>query len=140
MARRTTFKHVFVQHVPEQLEEGVLYVSTEYATVAHKCYCGCGSEVITPLSPTDWRLTFDGESITLYPSIGNWSFACRSHYWIERGKVIPARQWSEYEIAAGRENDAFAKQAHYGQEAKRDTSPRTPKRPAKASTKRSRRD
>jgi hypothetical protein len=27
--------------------------------------------------------------------------------------VIPARQWSEYEIAAGRENDTVAKQAYY---------------------------
>jgi hypothetical protein len=80
-------KHEFVEQIPERLNDGVLYVSMSFGTVVHKCACGCGSEVVTPLSPTDWKLTFDGESISLHPSIGNWSFACRSHYWITNGQV-----------------------------------------------------
>src|SRR5688572_12008813 len=79
--------HRFVKSVPEQLEEGVLYVSIEYATAIHRCCCGCGNEVVTPLSPKDWKLTFDGESVSLSPSIGNWSFKCRSHYWIARNRI-----------------------------------------------------
>jgi len=79
--------HKFVEYIPMTLEEGVLYVSMEVGTVIHKCVCGCGREVVTPLSPTDWNLTFDGESISLYPSIGNWNFECKSHYWIQNNKV-----------------------------------------------------
>lgn len=80
--RRRTLTHQFVEFIPDQLQEGILYVSLQYATAAHICCCGCGEEVITPFSPSDWQLTFDGVTITLSPSIGNWSFACRSHYWI----------------------------------------------------------
>ena len=80
MNRRAVLKHEFVENFPNELKDGMIYVSIHFATAAHKCCCGCGEEVITPLSPTDWKLTFDGESISLDPSIGNWNFACKSHY------------------------------------------------------------
>jgi hypothetical protein len=41
----------------------------------------------SPLSPTDWKLTFDGVSVSLHPSDGNWSFPCRSHYRIEYNRA-----------------------------------------------------
>lgn len=110
---RSTFEHRFVHFIPDMLEDGVLYVSIEFTTVMHKCYCGCGREVVTPISPAGWTLSFDGDSLTLDPSIGNWSFACRSHYWIERNRVVPARQWSEYEIEAGRARTARLKERYY---------------------------
>lgn len=103
-------RHEFVEHVPDELADGVLYVSTQYATVAHKCCCGCGNEVITPLTPTDWQLTFDGESISLKPSIGNWNFECQSHYWIERNRVRWAPRWTREQIDAGRARDRLAKE------------------------------
>jgi len=81
--------------------------------VAHKCCCGCGNEVITPLSPTGWKLVFDGQSISLVPSIGNWSFACQSHYFIRENKVIWAARWSKEEIDAGREHDALTKKKYF---------------------------
>jgi hypothetical protein len=86
-------KHKFVEFIPDQLEDGILYVSTTYATILHKCACGCGNEVVTPLSPSDWQLTFNGETISLYPSIGNWSFPCRSHYWIRKNEVVWVYDW-----------------------------------------------
>lgn len=92
----------FQEVIPEHLVDGELYVSMEHATVVHRCCCGCGSEVVTPLTPDDWQLTFDGESVTLYPSIGNWSFKCRSHYWIRQGRVVWARKWSDAEVAKAR--------------------------------------
>ena len=95
MSKVTALKHEFVEFIPDQLEEGKLYVSIEYATVAHKCCCGCGKEVVTPLSPTDWKLIFDGKFVSLDPSIGNWSFQCKSHYWIRNGRVQWALQWSQ---------------------------------------------
>jgi len=105
--------HKFVEYIPEDLEDGVLYVSIAYATVVHKCCCGCGNEVVTPLSPTDWKLTYDGRSISLYPSIGNWSLACGSHYLIKNNEVIWAGQWSDRRIAAGRLLESLEKQEYY---------------------------
>lgn len=80
--------HEFVPSIPDTLEEGVVYISIPYATAVHLCCCGCKNEVVTPITPTDWELTFDGETISLYPSIGNWGFACQSHYWIRRNRVV----------------------------------------------------
>src|SRR5688572_6733460 len=94
---------VFVEDIPDLLSDGHLYISIQYATVLHKCPCGCGHEVVTPLSPTDWRLVFDGETVSLEPSIGNWSFPCQSHYWITRSQVRPAPKWSHERIEAGRQ-------------------------------------
>ena len=62
--------HEFVEFVPDELKERTLYGSIPYKTVVHLCCCGCGREVVTPLSPTDWQLTFDGETVSLHPSIG----------------------------------------------------------------------
>lgn len=113
MKREMTITHEFVEYIPNDLKDGTIYVSIPYATVAHKCCCGCGKEVITPLSPTDWKLIFDGQSISLDPSIGNWSFACQSHYWIKRNRVKWAPQWSQEEINAGRTHDALAKGRYF---------------------------
>ncbi len=113
MRGSTVLAHQFVRSIPNELEERTLYVSTDYATVAHKCYCGCGREVVTPLSPTDWELTYDGESISLSPSIGNWGFECRSHCWIIKGTVRWAGQWSTEQIETGRAHDRRAKESYY---------------------------
>jgi hypothetical protein len=112
--RDEILEHRFVARFPDVLERGVLYVSLEYASVAHSCCCGCGEEVITPLTPTDWNITYDGETITLHPSVGSWTLPCRSHYVIRRNRVIEAPPWSDAEVAAERRRDSLAKAAHYG--------------------------
>jgi len=109
----TVLNHEFVEYVPEDMKDGTLYVSLTFATVLHKCFCGCGNEVVTPLSPTDWKMTFDGESISLDPSIGNWGFDCKSHYWIENNTVRWARRWTREEIDAGRAHDRLAKKRYF---------------------------
>lgn len=106
--------HRFVTHIPRAVEPGILYISLEYATAVHSCCCGCGEEVVTPLTPTDWKLIFDGETVSLWPSIGNWSYACRSHYVIERNQVVEALPWSDKRIANARRWDRFAKANFYG--------------------------
>ena len=116
MSRRATLKHEFVECIPAKLEEGTLYVSVAFATAAHLCCCGCGHEVVTPFSPTDWELTFNGDSVSLEPSIGNWSFECRSHYWIKWNRVQWARTWSDAEIARVRALDVGRKEEYYHRE------------------------
>jgi hypothetical protein len=106
-------EHRFVEHVPDTLEPGVLYVSMKYATAVHRCCCGCGNEVVTPFTPTDWSLRFDGESISLSPSIGSWTLPCRSHYFIEKGRVVEAPSWSDEQVIAERVRDRRAKARYY---------------------------
>jgi hypothetical protein len=113
MIRHPRLDHRFVNSIPRQLEPGVLYISIECATAIHTCCCGCGEEVVTPLTPTDWKLIFDGETVSLWPSIGNWSYACRSHYVIERNRVIEALPWSDRRVANARQWDKFAKANFY---------------------------
>lgn len=114
MIQHERLQHRFVHYIPSQLEPGVLYISMEYATAAHSCCCGCGEEVVTPFTPTDWKMTFDGDTVSLWPSVGSWTLACRSHYIIESGRVLAAPPWSDRQIAFGRMQDKAAKAQHYG--------------------------
>jgi Family of unknown function (DUF6527) len=86
-------KPEFVDSLPEKLEEGKLYVSIKFRTAGHMCCCRCGTEVITPIRPDKWTLTYDGESVSLTPSIGNWQLKCRSHYVITRNRIHWEDEW-----------------------------------------------
>jgi hypothetical protein len=110
--RQTIFTPQFVEYIPRQLAEGVLYVSIPYCTAVHKCACGCGNKVVTPISPADWQILFDGEGLSLFPSVGNWGFPCRAHYWITSNEVMWAKAWTPEQIAQGRARESRA-QAEY---------------------------
>lgn len=104
-------ENVFLESFPEPLEAGKLYVSMEYASVAHLCACGCGREVVTPLRKDAWRLEYDGQGITLSPSVGSRNLACRSHYYIREGKVqwlpkMDSVDWSD-EVTAPQEPEVM---------------------------------
>ncbi len=107
--RARSLDHRFVSEFPATLETGVLYISVEFGTVSHLCCCGCGHEVVTPLHPTDWKMIYDGASVSLEPSIGNWGLKCRSHYIIRCGKVVWAGDWSIARIAGERFYDEVIK-------------------------------
>jgi hypothetical protein len=114
MVRLVRIKHEFVEYIPEKRQEGVLYISIPYATAVHNCFCGCGLKVATSISPVGWKLTFDGETVTLFPSIGSWSFPCRSHYFIRRNTVLWSVEMSEEEIEWGRAQDRKARGGYFG--------------------------
>ena len=113
----------FVEFVPDYIAAGVLYISLDYEIAVHSCCCGCGHKVVTPLSPTDWSLTFDGDTVSVSPSIGNWSLPCQSHYWIIRNSISWAPRWTAEQIAAGRARDRAAKDRYYGVEPTGSTPP-----------------
>lgn len=123
MMRYMQLTPLFVKSVPRALDPGILYVSMEYGTVVHSCCCGCGQEVVTPLTPTDWKLTFDGEAISLWPSVGNWNLPCRSHYVIKGNRVIEAGSWDKAKIEAEQRRDKSAKAQFYGKSAELVTPP-----------------
>ena len=96
----------FVEFIPDRLEEGVLYISERFRTCSHKCCCGCGEEVVTPLSVAEWRLTRESDLASLWPSVGNWDYTCRSHYVIQRNQVKWAATMTNKQIARVRQRDA----------------------------------
>jgi Family of unknown function (DUF6527) len=100
--RQSVLTPEFSEYIPGQLDDGVLYVSITYCTAVHKCACGCDNKAVTPISPADWQLRFEGEAVSLFPSIGNWDLPCRSHYWIRSNLVVWGKPWSPDQIARGR--------------------------------------
>ena len=113
MNQDIVLKHEFVEFIPAELRQGTIYVSIRFGTASHMCVCGCGNKVVTPLRPTDWKLIYDGKSVSLDPSIGNWSFACQSHYWIKNNRVRRAERWCKEHVDAGREHDRRVKREHF---------------------------
>lgn len=73
---------VFVEYVPDNklMKEQEIYISREYKTAVHLCLCGCKNLTVTPLNKTGWNMLENDGKITLIPSIGNYSFDCKSHY------------------------------------------------------------
>lgn len=91
-------KHYFVDTIPnvDNMENATLYISLKYNVAIHKCACGCGNEVVTPLDERNgWVLSYNGKNVSLYPSIGNWNLPCQSHYWIREGKICWAAKYGK---------------------------------------------
>jgi len=101
---------IFVEFIPENIEDGKLYISEVYQTAIHKCCCGCGEEVVTPLSPADWQLRKVGQKVSLRPSIGNWNYRCKSHYFITENRIEWAKKFSQEQIYEVQKRDKVAKQ------------------------------
>jgi Family of unknown function (DUF6527) len=95
----------FVEFIPENLVIGYIYISERYSTAIHLCCCSCGEEVVTPLSQGEWRLRRDGDKISLWPSIGNWNFTCRSHYIIRNNRIEWAENMTSAQIRAVQARD-----------------------------------
>ena len=111
-----TLKHKFVESIPDHIEPGIIYISGSRRTAIHLCVCGCGHEVITPISPTDWQLKFDGESVSFSPSIGLWEFKCRSHYWIIKNQIRHSGSWNDREVQQGRDREKRRRADFYEKE------------------------
>jgi hypothetical protein len=111
---RVRFEHRFVDGAPATLEPGVLYVSIRHRSVLHACACGCGFEVVTPLAQHRWQLIFDGESVSLEPSVGNSGLPCRSHYFITKNEVDWRRPMTDKGIDWARRRDQRAAQVAFG--------------------------
>jgi hypothetical protein len=59
---------VLTSIIPDVLDRDKVYISLDYNTVPHLCACGCGEEVVTPLQPSEWKVIYDGETVSLHPS------------------------------------------------------------------------
>lgn len=104
-----------VKYLPDEIIDGILYFSEEFSIAAHKCACGCGSVVYTPIKEGEWSVRKCASGPSLYPSIGNWNLPCRSHYWITNGSIEWSAKWSEERIEAGRRAEEARRLAIYGE-------------------------
>lgn len=86
----------FVEFIPKEPEDGIIYISLRFNTAVHKCACGCGLKTVTKISQDDWKLMYDGKTVSFYPSIANWQYPCQSHYWIYKNKVLWIDQFSDF--------------------------------------------
>ena len=105
MSKQLRLYPEFVEFIPESVEPAKLYISKKYSTAVHLCCCGCGYKVVTPLNSAQWRLEETENSVSLYPSIGNWSLPCNSHYWIRDGRVGWSYQMTAQQIARVKKRD-----------------------------------
>ena len=113
MTRVDRIEPRFVRYVPDELEDGVIYIAIEYGAVVHACCCGCREKVTTPLSPAQWSLTYNGEEFSLQPSVGSGALRCGSHYFITRNEVRWARPLTSEQTASALRHDAAVVAQHY---------------------------
>lgn len=90
--RLTELTPEYVHFMPEKpaMKEGILYISREFGSVQHRCACGCGEIVVTPIDTVQWwtlREEDEGRVVTLWPSIGRFQSPCKSHYFITKNKI-----------------------------------------------------
>jgi hypothetical protein len=79
----------YMEHIPEDIKEGILYISKEFETAIHLCACGCGRKTVTPFGKGGWVLTESDGLVTLRPSIGNFrgENPYHAHYYITNNKI-----------------------------------------------------
>ena len=111
--KASQFRLAEVESFPRPLQAGVLYYSERFSGAAHACACGCGMEVITPISPVQWRITRNAQGVSLRPSIGNWNFPCRSHYWIIDSSVHWSTDMTEDQIRARRAYNSALREQYF---------------------------
>ena len=89
------YKTKFVATPPKhsELEDGVLYVLPHCNCAIHKCMCGCKDVVVLAIDenngkePYFWGWTYTDGNVSITPSVGNFQFPCKSHYFLQHGKV-----------------------------------------------------
>lgn len=91
MPKQYTIIPSFVTEIPafDKMEAGILYIDCNHRVLSHLCPCGCGEEIILPLSKDfGWIMVFSGDSVSLTPSVGNGQLLCKSHYFIKENRII----------------------------------------------------
>lgn len=115
MSRRNQIEHCYVEFIPKEIDDGILYISKRFNTASHLCCCGCGSKVITPLNPAKWRLVDHGATVSLSPSIGLGALQCRSHYWIKQSRIDWYPDMTELQTRRAQQADEYASQVYTGE-------------------------
>lgn len=73
------------EYIPEQMEDGVVYVGRPYCSAGLLCPCGCGDKIFLRIESNVhpcWNITGN----TIDPSIKRLD-GCLSHFVIKNGEV-----------------------------------------------------
>jgi hypothetical protein len=65
------------------------------------CACERGQEVWMKIRPDRHHLTWNGESVSITPSVGNGRLRCRAHYWMHRSQVVSVPEPTAEDDAGG---------------------------------------
>lgn len=87
--RTNNLKVEQVERLPEEVMEGILYISKEFEITTHKCPCGCGLNVELPFSDPKlfWSLKENNGKVSMKPSILSTLCPNRSHYYITDNQI-----------------------------------------------------
>lgn len=84
--KKVPYEPIFVDHIPEEMEDGKVYISEKYHVAVHRCLCGCGEQTVMPFYtnpniPPTWSMIKENNgTVSFTPSVGNYQLPCSSHY------------------------------------------------------------
>ena len=82
---------VFTEIITDNLKPENLYISEKYKVAIHLCACGCGNKTVMPFDSEyneyGWKLTNNNGLISFNPSVGNFQYPCKSHYFIVDNEI-----------------------------------------------------
>ena len=79
----------FVESIPPgRPPAGEFLISIKYGMGVLRCPCGCGNTMDVNIEPHRWSIKWDGEHISVCPSISSDWMGCRSHYWVRRNRIV----------------------------------------------------
>lgn len=82
--KRVVIEPIFVEFIPEVMEQNKLYISKEYRVMNHLCLCGCGMVCPIPLGNGEWTLIENTDNtVSFTPSLLH-RHECKSHYIITK--------------------------------------------------------
>lgn len=90
--KKVEIEPIYVETIPDEKEDGKMYISEKFHVAIHNCLCGCKVETVLPLNhgtgimaSHGWTLTkHDDGKVSFSPSIANYQFPCKSHYIITK--------------------------------------------------------
>lgn len=90
--RLSEIEPVFCDEIPNEIEEGKLYISDLYEVSVHLCACGCKQKTVMPLGSGEWNYSSspDKKIVSFNPSIGNFNGEnpYHAHYYITNNKIV----------------------------------------------------
>jgi hypothetical protein len=92
MAKIEQLTPEFVEYMPEDkdMKYGILYISMRFGLAIHLCCCGeCNNKTVMPFDGPYpyWDMTNENGLISFNPSVGNFQFPCKSHYFIKENRI-----------------------------------------------------
>lgn len=94
---KALYRIIESERLPQEVGPFEFHYSPRFQMAALSCACGCGHRVMLNLLDQH-SLRLEKGLPTVDPSILVADAACLSHFWLRRGEVIWAEQWSKSRV------------------------------------------